>query len=75
MTTAPAQPRCARGSHTRPGGQPQPKAFAANHIRKKPIMIEITHRTNGTVLYTAQSAADVRAAVLEAAKANANKLH
>ena len=35
-------------------------------------MIEITHRTNGTVLYTAQSAADVRAAVLEAAKAKAD---
>ena len=72
VTTAPAQPRCARGSHTRPGGPPQLKAFAANHIRKKPIMIEIKHRTNGTVLYTAQSAADVRAAVLEAAKAKAD---
>jgi uncharacterized protein YjbI with pentapeptide repeats len=35
-------------------------------------MIEIKHRTNGTVLYTAQSAADVRAAVLEAAKAKAD---
>ena len=34
-------------------------------------MIEIKHR-NGTVLYTAESAADVRAAVLEAAKAKAD---
>ena len=34
-------------------------------------MIEIKHR-NGTVLYTAESAADVRAAVLEAAKAQAD---